>query len=311
MKIPQLLILCFSSSLMACHQNERANETQPAKPKIPVEVVTVGNGSVSNNLELSATSVYLRRNLVTVPIAAFITKVNTHLGEQVTKGQVLYELQTKERRALGNDLSDVDPSLKNFGMLSVKASASGIISTFDKQQPGEYVLEGTQLCTIAESSALAFQVNVPYEFSDLVKPGKKCILTLPDHSRHPATITTPLTAMNAASQTQTLLAKPDENLFLPENLIAKVEVRRGSNGNHQILPKQCVLSDEMMKEFWVMKLINDSTAVKIPVEPGNKNTETIEVLSPKFKTSDRIISSGNYGLPDTALVSITSKTSQR
>ncbi|OJW81795.1 MAG: hypothetical protein BGO69_14920 [Bacteroidetes bacterium 46-16] len=307
MKIIQLFLLCPLLGLMACHQNESVNEEQTVRPKIPVEVVSVESGSVSNNLELTATSIYLRRNIVTVPIAAFITKVNTHLGERVAKGQVLYELQTKERRALGNDLSGVDPSLKNFGMISVKASASGIISTFDKQQPGEYVLEGTPLCTIAESSALAFQVNVPYEFSDIVKPGKKCMLTLPDRTHQPATITTPLTSMNAASQTQTLLAKPDENLFLPENLIAKVEVSRGIEGNKQILPKQCVLSDEMMKEFWVMKLINDSTAVKVQVEPGNKNTKTIEILSPVFKPADRIISTGNYGLPDTALVSVTPK----
>jgi hypothetical protein len=61
----------------------------------------------------------------------------------------------------------------------------------------------------------------------------------------------------------------------------------------------------MMKEFWVMKLINDSTAIKIPVTIGNKNSEVIEVLSPQFNLSDKIIKKGNYGLPDTALVSTT------
>ena len=71
-----------------------------------------------------------------------------------------------------------------------------------------------------------------------------------------------------------------------------------------MLPKSCVLSDEMMKEFWVMKLINDSTAIKIPVIVGNKNSERIEVLSPQFNSADKIISKGNYGLPDTAFVSI-------
>ncbi|MHB1177863.1 MAG: hypothetical protein ACYCZO_05970, partial [Daejeonella sp.] len=118
------------------------------------------------------------------------------------------------------------------------------------------------------------------------------------------TITTPLTSMNAASQTQTLLAKPDAALFLPENLIAKIEISRGTGGSGQILPKECILSDEMMKAFWVMKLINDSTAVKVPVEVGNNNTKTVEIRSPQFNPADRIIITGNYGLPDTALVSV-------
>lgn len=302
-KLHLLFAFCITLVIYACNNAEDASEVE-ANPKIPVEVVAISKGSVSNNLELSATSIYLRRNMVTAPIAAFITRVNVRLGERVSKGQVLYELESKERRALGSSVTKIDSSLKGFGLIKVKATASGVVSTFDKQQPGEYILEGTTLCTIAESGALAFQVNVPYEFSGLVRPGKRCVIILPDDSRHPSTITTPLTSMNMLAQTQTLLAKPDNGLFLPENLIAKVEISRGTVGNQQVLPKSCILSDEMMKEFWIMKLINDSTAVKVPVKLGNKNTEEAEIVSPRFGPSDRIIVTGNYGLPDTALVSI-------
>jgi hypothetical protein len=57
-----------------------------------------------------------------------------------------------------------------------------------------------------------------------------------------------------------------------------------------------------MQHFWVMKLVNDSTAVKINVTVGLKNNETIEILEPIFASGDRILSKGNYGLADTALV---------
>jgi len=87
-------------------------------------------------------------------------------------------------------------------------------------------------------------------------------------------------------------------------MVVKVSVNKGTQSSKQILPKSAVLSDEMMTEFWVMKLINDSTAVKIPVTIGNKNNEKIEILSPQFNTNDRIISVGAYGLPDTALIAI-------
>jgi hypothetical protein len=218
---------------------------------------------------------------------------------------VLYELQTKESKALGKDLINSDTALSHFGIIKIYAPASGIISTFDKQQTGDYVLEGTQLCTIAESNDLAFQINAPYEFSQFTKVGGKCIITLPDNSTHPAIITTPLTSMNTLAQTQTILAKSSDALFLPENLIVKVQVMKSTTKNKQIIAKPCVLSDEMMQEFWVMKLINDSTAVKVPITIGNKNEKEVELNSPQFSADDRIIINGNYGLADTAFVKIT------
>jgi hypothetical protein len=284
--------------LASCGSKTETQTEQTAAPKTPVEVVSISNGSINDELTLFGTTIYLKRNLVT----ASITEVNVKLGDRVNKGDVLYVLQSKESRALGTDVSKIDSTLKNFGVIKVTASATGIISTLDKQQPGDYVLEGTQLCTIAESNDLVFQVNVPYEFTAYTKTGNSCTLILPDNSQYSATFTKALTAMNVTAQTQTILAKCNENLFLPENMMVKVAINKGTQSKKQVLPKSCVLSDEMMKEFWVMKLINDSTAIKIPVAVGNKNSERIEVVSPKFETTDKIISKGNYGLPDTALV---------
>lgn len=304
-KLNAFVFCCLSMALLACRQTNHS-DTQTPSPKIPVQIVTISNGSVRDDLELSATSVYLQRSIVTSPVPAFISKVDIHLGAHVSRGQVLYELETKERRALGNDVSHIDTSLKNFGLIKVRATASGIVGSFDKQQAGEYIMEGTQLCTVVSSGDVAFQINVPYEFSQIVAPGKKCTVTLPDHRVYNATITTPLTAMNTASQTQTLLARPEGVPFLPENLIAKVEMSKGPAVNGQILPKACVLSDEMMESFWVMKLINDTTAIKVPVKIGNKDRDKVAIISPLFAPGDRIIADGNYGLPDTAKVKIVS-----
>jgi hypothetical protein len=299
-----LYILLFLAAFAACKDRQQMEE-KLVKPKSPVQIANIRVGSIDDNLTLSATTIYLKRNVITAEIPAFITKVNIHLGDRVTKGQVLYELQTKESKALGKQIINADTSLTHFGNIKVYSPASGIISTFDKQQTGDYVLEGTQLCTIAESNDLAFQINVPYEFSQFTKVGSKCTITLPDNSEHSANITTPLTAMNALAQTQTILAKTSDVLFLPENLIVKVQVIKRANGSKQIIAKPCVLSDEMMQEFWVMKLINDSTAVKVPVVIGNRNDKEVEINSPQFGITDRIIITGNYGLADTALVKIT------
>lgn len=299
-----ILSIAIIFILSACSQSTSDTDEATVHPKTSVEITYVHAGSVSDDLELFANTIYLKRNLVTAPIPAFITKVNVHLGDRVKQGDILYELESKERRALGNQTVKLDSTLTNFGIIKVKAPASGIVSTLEKQQPGDYALEGTQLCTIAESSDLAFQINVPYEFTQYVKQGKTCRIILPDNSIHPATVSTPLTSMNLLAQTQSILAKAGDPLFLPENLIVKVLISKNAETTKQVLPKSCVQSDEMMKEFWVMKLVNDSTAVKQPVTLGNKNQSEVEILTPQFNSTDKIVLTGAYGLADTALVKI-------
>ncbi len=191
-----IALVLFASCTQHIIQDESATLA-----KSPVQVVHILKGSINNKIILSANTIYLKRNVVTAQIPAFITKVNIRLGDKVERSSVLYELETKERRAIG-----VDTGLTKLGIIKVYASASGIISTLDKQQTGDYVLEGTQLCTIAESNDLSFQINVPYEFSQFAKVGSKCIITLPDNSTHNAIITTLLSAMNALAQTQPMLA---------------------------------------------------------------------------------------------------------
>jgi len=302
------LAIVFNSMLiLACKTAPKEiDEVEISHPKSSVEVVSIQYGSLDDELILYASTIYQKRNLVTATIPAFITRVHVKLGDAVLKGDILYELESKERRSLGNSGDKLDTSLANFGLIKIKAPASGVISTLDKQQPGDYVLEGALLCTIAESGDLTFQVNVPYEFTPFAKPGKHCLIILPDNSVHKAQFTKSLTTMNMLTQTQTILAKTNETLFLPENMIVKVTVNKDSGGDKQILPKSCILSDEMMVEFWVMELINDSTAVKVPVHIGNKSEVSTEIISPRFNLNDRIISVGNYGLSDTAWVNIVS-----
>jgi len=91
---------------------------------------------------------------------------------------------------------------------------------------------------------------------------------------------------------------------IPENLIAKVRILRTSRPSAQSLPKAALLTDETEANFWVMKLIDSTTAVKVPVKTGIETSDRVEVLSPVFAPGDKILVTGNYGLPDTAKVKV-------
>jgi len=298
------LVTLLSTS---CNGKNSKTEEVVQKPRVPVEFTTVHSGFVNDKLELFATTVYLNRNTVMAPIPAYITAVHVKIGDRVNPGQVLYELESKERKALGNTPVQFDSSLAGYGQIKVRATGYGVVSAVDRQQVGDYVLEGTSLCTIAQSNDMVFQVNVPFEFVIYTRTGKHCTIVLPDNTSHPGVFIRPLAAMNVGAQTQSILAKTVDGIILPEGLIAKVLVSKGGENTKQVLPKAAVLSDEMMQKFWVMKMISDSAAIKIPVIVGNKSKEEIEILSPRFAATDRILTNGNYGLPDTAFVQLTGK----
>jgi hypothetical protein len=111
-------------------------------------------------------------------------------------------------------------------------------------------------------------------------------------------------SMTGSSQTERFIMKLSEPAKLPENLIVKVRILKESIDKAASLPKSSILTDETMKSFWVMKLINDSTAVKIPVTTGISEKDFVQIKMPVFNNTDLFLSSGNYGLGDTAIVKV-------
>ena len=59
-----------------------------------------------------------------------------------------------------------------------------------------------------------------------------------------------------------------------------------------------------MTKYWVMKLINDTTAVSVSVKIGTQTYKNVEILEPQFLLSDKIVSQGAYGLEDTTCVNV-------
>lgn len=79
---------------------------------------------------------------------------------------------------------------------------------------------------------------------------------------------------------------------------------KSAKGNITSLPKAAVLTDEVQSHFWIMKMIDNVTAVKVPVQKGMEDADRVEIIAPHLSPADKVLLTGNYGLPDTAKVSI-------
>ena len=290
------LLLLFAG----CH-NVQVKESIVV-PKALVEAVTFKSGQINDEITLQAQSVYLVKNGITAPVNCYVQKTLVMQGDKVQAGQILYEIATKERKA-SEQSAIKDTTYNKVGFIQIKASSAGTISAVTSQT-GDYVTEGTLMCQISNVNSLAFTLQVPFEYNNLIKAGATCRIELPNGSNIQGTIKNELNQMSISGQTRQYLVKPLSNDIIPENLLATVKITTKTTDSKQLLPISCVLSDEMMQKFWIMKLINDSTAVKVMVKTGLKNKDEIEISEPNFSQADRILSQGNYGLSDTALVNV-------
>lgn len=290
----------------ACgHRSEPADDedVDPASVQTPVTVTTISDTTLSDYAELNATSAYLQSNFIKASAAGYLQSVQVKLGQSVRAGQQAFVLQTKEAHALGNTINDLNPSFHFSGLIRIRAAAGGYIQELN-HQPGDYVQDGEQLAVLSDAKSFGFVLNLPYELRRYVSTGQALQLDLPDGTHLNGTVSSIMPQVDSVSQTQSVLIKVPAGTGVPQNLIAKVQIVKGQKRNVPSLPKAAILTDDAQANFWVMKMIDSVRAVKVPVIKGMETADRVEIVRPQFAPGDKILLTGNYGLPDTARVKI-------
>lgn len=299
--LTKYLYLLTVGVLSACQGADPAED--PIAAVTPVEVTYITSGPISESTELNAVSSYLQKSFVKANMNGYVLSVRAQVGQQIASNELLFSLMTKEARAIGNAVNQLDPAFEFSGTSNIRAGQAGFITEVSHQK-GDYVQDGEALAVIINKNSFVFLLDLPYEQRVLMANNKVLELTLPDGEKLKGTVSGTFPIVDSVSQTQKVIIKVNVSHPIPEGLIAKVSIVKVARSNASTLPKSAVLTNETEDEFWVMKLINDSTAIKVPVKRGVENKDKVEVLSPVFNAQDRIITTGNYGMADTARVKV-------
>ena len=291
--------------LASCKSKEEPKEEKKDSTEVfegtPVTVTNATIGSMDETVELTATSTFLVKSYVKANANGYLTAVNTQMGKYVKKGEELFTLKTKESQSLGNTVKDLDPSLHFEGTMHIKASASGYVTQLT-YRTGDYVQDNEQLATITDTKNFVFLLNLPYELKPYLSLNRNLQLHLPDGTTLNGTIEGEMPTVDAASQTQSYMIKVDTDKSIPENLLAKVYFVQRAKSKIVSLPKEAVLTDEIQSQFWIMKMKDSTTAIKVLVKKGMETKDRVEIISPVLSPADKVLLTGNYGLPDTAKV---------
>jgi hypothetical protein len=298
-----LLTVIILTGLSSCKDQSVNPDGQT--PLVSVKTTSVMQGDIENTINLNGKTIYLKKNMIVSPISGYISKMNIKFGDKVQKNDVLFVIQTRENKALEN----TNTFTSNVGLIKVLASSDGIIDELNISETGGYIVEGSQLCSIVENNDLMVQVNVPFEYNKLVRMNMKCKLLLSDNTNLYGLVHKILPVINETDQTQNVLIKPVQpaglsNRQLPENLNLIVEFINAKHCNSLLVNKKALMTNEMQNEFWVMKIVDDSIAIKVPVAKDIENDSIVEISSTDLIKNDLVIIEGAYGLADSAVVRI-------
>ncbi len=294
--------LVFISLFQISCGSKGSDDSDAVNSGTPVTITHPILMNMDNYLNLNGNTVFLSKEIIRSTFDGFIVKVFKNIGDAIKPGDKLFLIRTKESAAsdtlnirLGNQLFQ--------GAVYVRANSKGILSELNYHS-GDYVTTGEQIAVVSNPSSLRIKLNVPYEDVLKVRIGNQCQVNLPDGITVSGIIENNVPAVDPVTQTQIYYVKLLKYQTVPESLNVMVKIPFEHFNNTTVLPKSALNTDVTESNFWIMKLVNDTTAVRVDVKKGIENDSVAQILSPKLDTTDKVVLTGAYGLPDTANVEI-------
>jgi hypothetical protein len=272
--------------------------------RLPLPEVSITNPVKENKTVFTtfqAVSRYLQSLNFRARTSGIVTTVFVSPGDEIKIHQPLFIVKPMEMSALegAGTLSD--------NLINSRDTIFSDQLAFTNQvlvQEGDYVQPGSLLATAFNENSLAAVTYVPFSQVPLIKKNSLCTVEIPGKKDVLSYFQKRLFLADNVAQTQPFVVPLPAKLRLAGsmNLLVKFKVKEIREGI--FLPKKAILTNEEENAFWVMKMINDTTAVKVSVTPRWQGKKQIQILSNSIGVKDRIITEGAYGLPDTAYVKI-------
>lgn len=296
-----LWIVALLSVAVGCKQKTGKSSTVL---QLPLPNVTVTNPVKKNKIiytTFHAVSRYLQSVNFRAGISGVVTTVFVSPGDEIKIHQPLFIVKPMEMSALEGADALADNLINSRDTIFSDQLA------FTHQilvQEGDYVQPGSLLATAFKEKSLTAVTYVPFSEVSFIKKNSPCTVEIPGKHNVSSYFQKQLFLADNVTQTQPYVVPLPPKLKLPGNmnLLVKFKVKEIRDG--LFLPRKAILTNEEETSFWIMKMANDTTAVKIPVTLGWQGKKQVRILSGSVKITDRVITEGAYGLPDTAYVRI-------
>jgi multidrug efflux pump subunit AcrA (membrane-fusion protein) len=297
-----LWIAVFFFITTGCRQNSGKSDASPVSMPLPsVRVTYPVRENKTMYTTFQAVSRYMQSVNFRAGTAGVVTAVFVRPGDEIKRHQPLFLIKPMEMSAL-ESAGALSKSLLN----SHDTIFSGQLAFANQvvAQEGDYVQPGSLLASAWIENSLAAVTYVPFSLVPLIKKNSPCTVEIPGKKNVPSFFRKQLFLADNITQTQPYVVPLPGKLKLAGNMNLLVKFRLKEIKNGLFLPKSAILTNEKETAFWIMKMANDTTAVKVPVTIGWQGKKQVQIISNQIGLTDKIITEGAYGLPDTAYVKI-------
>ncbi len=270
-------------------------------------------------------------------VPSVVTKINIKVGQRVSKGQILAELDTKVSKAqleglkkqyemantvyekrkelwdqkVGSEIEylqaknnkeslekQMETAKEGLDMYYIKSDFSG---TVDKVsiKVGQNVAPGMACVTVINPDALKIKADLSEAYSNLVKTGNAVSITFPDiHKTIKAAVSYSSKTIDPMTRTFNVeINLPSDNDLHP-NMIAEVKIIDYNQPNAIVVPINAIQQiDGKEIVFIAVKEGNKLIARKITVTAGKQYNGLSEILT-GLNEGDNVISIGFQDLTD-------------
>jgi membrane fusion protein (multidrug efflux system) len=246
------------------------------------------------------------------PSAGVVTKVNVIAGQQVTKGDVLAELDSgtttyalaEQELARQRELfAQQNTSLKNLqdaeaqlALLRVTAPLSGTVARLNVK-PGQAVDLTTVVAEVMDLNRLAVSAEIPSAEANDLKAGNPV-----EVPAVPTELSFVSPALNPDNGTVMVRALLPANSGLRPGQFVPLRIVTAVHTNCLAAPAESVVTDESGKS--VIALVKGDEAMRTPVQTGLRESGWVEITAPELKAGDTVVTVGAYGLPEKTKIQV-------
>lgn len=286
----------------------------------PVHMAVVSLGNIAITVSGPGQTNALDLQKIRAPFAGTLTSLRAVVGERVGTGQIIGSIVSQPTQAavtgaqtmLGTattaaEKSDAERALalarQNLVATPLRVSRGGTIVARGASQ-GDLVSQGDSIVTIAAAGSIVFIARIAQSDLANVRPGQRATISLPGE-----------TAPVAGKVRGLLPADTSGGMTVPVRIdlqgsprTAGAPVQTGLFGTAQIMvgehtkvptvPAEAVLRDDISGVSRVALVTATGKAHWVTVTTGAGQADNVEITSPSFAPGQRVIVSGQVGLPE-------------
>lgn len=313
-------MLLALTAVAACAQKESKGSEAPLAPvAAPVRVAAVTRATLTEIVAGSGRTAALIQQRVRAPFAGTLTELHVADGDAVRRGQVVGTIVSRDSEAAlsgaremvreaqsASEREDSRRALaladKNLVQASLRASTDGTVLSHSASQ-GDRVSEDQEILMIEDTSSIVFLADITQGQLPRIRPGENASLEIGGRPPVPGLVHGVLPNANPADFTAPVridLRPGSSRLAL--GLFGTARITVGRRENVLVVPDSALLRDDVTGATRAAA-VRDGRAHWLVVTTGLTDNGRVEITSGTLSEGDRVVVSGQVGLPEGTPVS--------